>query len=665
MKAEETRLRPLIEPTKQLIIPLFQRFYIWDKKYWDILWNDLGELASDEDQQRTHFLGSLVFIPDENSSPSLSRFVVIDGQQRITTLLVILAAIRDLARAEEQINLADEINNKMLSNQYKQEDDYYKLLLSDNDHDAFQNILDEKQHQVHRLSDCYRYFREQINKHVQEFGSSQLRSMFEIIADRFSLVTITLATNENPYLVFESLNFKGHKLTEADLIRNYLFMRVPSKQQKSVYKEYWKPMEISLGDNLTEFVRHYLIMRTGTFVKKNEVYIKLKNDLSATEVLPSIKKLATFGSYYKKLLDPIQEPNKSISDALKRLNQLDTTTIYPFLLNCYQDYDQKHLTAEQFCDVVKQIENYLVRHFVCGSPSNELNKFFAPLYNQIAKQVSDNFATACTNILQKSKKYPNDAQFKSNLMTRKLYAGSNSERKTRFILESLERHHKHKEPVSFASLTIEHIMPQTLTDWWKEHLGDAWSEVHETYLHTLGNLTLTGYNSELSNAPFPDKRQEFVTNSHLVLNSYFKKVNSWCAKDIQNRAEQLAEQALNCWPYLGDANQGSQKIDGVIGTKPVILKVLDKTFPVKSWIEVLQRTLQTLAEQAPNRFAQLTDRYPHYIANNPHGLKRPKQLIDNYYIETGFKAENIDHFCRRVIDDLGYPPTVWVVITKD
>lgn len=655
MKAEESQLRPLIEPTTQLVIPLFQRFYVWDKKYWDTLWNDLRELTFDSDLKRTHFLGSLVFIPDDNFSPSLTKFIVIDGQQRITTLLIILAVIRDRARVNEEPKLAEEIEHKMLFNPYRDGDDYYKLLLSENDRSVFQDILDGKTGVLdHRLGECYLFFHE----HIQQLEAKQIRKLFDAIADRLSLVTITLASHDNPYLVFESLNFKGHKLTEADLIRNYLFMRIPQKQQKVIYQKYWKPMEDALGAHLTEFVRHYLT-RSGMVVKQSEVYATLKNRLGASDVLASIKELSVFADYYTKLIDPAKEPSKSIKSALERLNRLEITTIHPFLLNCYRDYRHEHLSEEQFATVIAQIENYLLRRFICGSPSSELNKIFAPLYNQAKQQNADDFVHACRIILQ-NKGYPNDAQLRKDLIEKKLYGRGDREKKTRFLLESLERQYKHKEPVNFDALTIEHIMPQTLTDWWKDHIGEDWKETYETSVHTLGNLTLTGYNGELSNGPFPAKRQEFL-KSHIVLNSYFQTSESWRKEDILDRTEQLIEQVLSCWPYFGDVSSNQLEFDNVVGRKPECVTILDRTFAVKTWREVLQLTLQTLAEHAPNAFATLNNYYPHYIAKSPQGFRAPKELSDGYYIETNLGALNINRFCLRAVETLGFSPKVWKI----
>ncbi|WP_295399127.1 DUF262 domain-containing protein [uncultured Thiocystis sp.] len=657
MQAKESRLRSLIDTTMQLVIPLFQRFYVWDRQYWNTLWDDIQELAEDTDQQRSHFLGSLVLIPADNLSLNLPKFIVIDGQQRMATLMVLLAAVRDHAREHEEPKLAEEIEQKMLFNRFEEGDGCYKLLLSDNDYTAFQTILDGKASLPdHRLSECHGFFRGRIRNPE----APPLRTLFETIAQRLSLVTITLETHENPYLVFESLNFKGHKLTEADLIRNYLFMRIPQKQQKSVYLKYWKPMEGAMGESLTEFVRHYL-SRSGTVVKQSEVYITLKKRLGSSDVFEAIKELAVFAEYYARLLHPDTESSKLVHNALESLNRLEITTVYPFLLNLYRDYSQNHLTDEQFAKSIGRLENYLVRRFVCGLPTNELNKIFAPLYNQIQQQLTDDFVQTFEVMLQ-NKGYPNDDRFRKDLIEKKLYGRGDREKKTRFLLESLERHYKHKEQVKIEDLTIEHVMPQTLNDWWKGHLGDDWTETHDTCLHTIGNLTLTGYNGELSNSPYPAKRQAFL-NSHLVLNGYFKAAENWRQEDILERAEHLVEQALNRWPYFGDPGFFKQPgTDGIVGTKPETLVILDRTFTVKSWREVLQFTLSALAELDPGQFDHLSEHVPQYIAKSPQGFRNPKELGDGYYyIETNLGAAAIHRLCRRVIETMGYSPTDWVV----
>jgi len=658
MQAHENRLRQLLDSTQQYIVPLFQRFYIWERNYWDTLWADLTELIEDDDPQRTHFLGSVVVIPAPDSAPGLPRFILIDGQQRIATLLVMLAVLRDGARQADDTELAAEIEQRFLVNQFKHGDDAYKLLLSQSDRIAFQHLIQAKTPRPeHRLCQCYDFYAKKLNApHAPD-----RRALLSATMDRLALVTITLAPTDNPYLVFESLNFKGHQLTEADLIRNYLFMRIPADQQEAIYQQYWLPMQDALGDHLTEYVRHFL-MRSGAFVKQSEVYVTLKNRLAQSDPRAALEELATFARYYAKLLAPEQEPSKTLSAALERINRLDVTTVYPFLLNVYHDYARHALSEAAYVEVLATLENYLVRRFVCGLATNQLNKIFPTLYAQTQQQNTASFIPALRQSLQ-TKGYPSDAQFRAKLREVKLYGRGALEQKARFLLETLEQSYQHREPVDLASLTIEHVMPQTLTDEWRSHLGAEWQTTHELYLHTLGNLTLTGYNSPLSNSQFADKRQQFA-KSHVELNQYFKTVEQWRKEDILQRAAVLTEQALQCWPYFGDAAEAVAVGDDVTGTKPESVTVLGTTHLVKNWREVLTQTLETLVTAEPAKFAQVLEKYPHYIAASPQGFRGPKPLGPDYFIETNLAASSIVRFCQRAVATMDLPSGAWSVAVK-
>jgi uncharacterized protein with ParB-like and HNH nuclease domain len=658
MQAHENRLRQLLDSTQQYIVPLFQRFYVWERNYWDTLWDDLVDLIEDDDPQRNHFLVSVVVIPATDSAPGLPRFILIDGQQRIATLLVMLAVLRDGARQADDTELAAEIEQRFLVNQFKHGDDAYKLLLSQSDRIAFQHLIQAKTPRPeHRLCQCYDFYAKKVNApHAPD-----RRALLSATMDRLALVTITLAPTDNPYLVFESLNFKGHQLTEADLIRNYLFMRIPTDQQEAIYQQYWLPMQDALGDDLTEYVRHFL-MRSGAFVKQSEVYVTLKNRLAQSDARAALQELATFARYYAKLLSPGQEPSKTLSAALERINRLDVTTVYPFLLNVYHDYDRRALSEAAYVEVLATLENYLVRRFVCGLATNQLNKIFPPLYAQTQQQNTAGFVPALRQSLQ-TKGYPSDAQFRAKLREVKLYGRGALEQKARFLLETLEHSYRHREPVEFATLTIEHVMPQTLTDEWRSHLGVEWQTTHELYLHTLGNLTLTGYNSPLSNNQFADKCQQFA-KSHVELNHYFKKVEHWRKEDILQRAAVLTEQALQCWPYFGDTAAAISDGDDVTGTKPESVTVLGTTHLVKNWRGVLTQTLETLATAEPAKFAQVLEKYPHYIAASPQGFRGPKPFGADYFIETNLAASSIVRFCQRAVATMGLPPDAWTVQVK-
>jgi hypothetical protein len=325
-------------------------------------------------------------------------------------------------------------------------------------------------------------------------------------------------------------------------------MRIQKDKQKKIYAQYWEPMQDALGDNLTECIRHYL-MKDGLEVKKDQVYVTLKDKVNPQNALESLQDLAKFADYYHKLIEPSREKNKLISNSLMRLKRLDLTTVYPFLLNCYEDFTESDLSLDEFVEVLKVVENLIIRRFVCNLPTNSINKMFPSLYSQIKQKIEGDFLEKLKKILT-DKKYPRDDDFKERLTEIDLYSSRVKAEKAQLILESIEQSFGHKEAVSLENLTIEHIMPQKLNKDWEKSLGEDWAETH-ALLHTLGNLTLTGYNPELSNSSFSKKR-DILLESHLELNKCFQEKTTWQKEDIEERSQNLADICLQIWPYFGD-----------------------------------------------------------------------------------------------------------------
>ena len=403
MKASETKLQALIEGTKQYVVPLFQRAYSWEKKEWEVLWNDLVELCG-ADNPRTHFIGSMVTMPTSSVPEGVAKYLLIDGQQRLTTIFILLALLRDKAKKNHQEELAEEINDTLLINRYKKAADHYKLQPTQIDREAFRELIHSgTNHTQNKISEAYSFFNRQLTK-----SGLDGETIKKVITSNVSVISIVLDQEDDPYLVFESLNAKGRPLTQSDLIRNYFFMKIHTNEQESIYAQYWEPMQIGLGNSLTECIRHYL-MKDGTFVKQSDVYYFLKERLLEGEPLKHLKELATFANYYQRLLDPNQETDKTIQKALARIKQLEVTTSYPFLLNCYHDYEQKKISASDFVDVLKVIENFIIRRFVCNMPANTLNKVFPPLYSQIRSRNSASFIDGLKSVLQ-TRGYPKNSE---------------------------------------------------------------------------------------------------------------------------------------------------------------------------------------------------------------------------------------------------------------
>lgn len=542
MQASETKLQQIIEGTKQYVVPLFQRVYSWERSEWKRLWDDIVELY-EMDIPRNHFIGSIVTMPTISVPEGVGKYLLIDGQQRLTTIFILLAALRNVAKDLEETELAEKINNTILLNPYEKGLDRYKLQPTQSDRNSFHQIIDNKDIVSSNISECYTFFKKQFSQ-----NSLNLEKIRKIICTNLSVVSVVLSSEDDPYLVFESLNAKGKLLTQADLIRNYFFMRIHTNEQESVYSNYWKPMQELLGDSMTDFIHHYLT-KSGTNLKKSEIYFSIKDGIGKEDPVDYLKKLNIFAEYYARFLNPDLEVTDKIKKHLHRLKRLQIYTIYPFLLNCYHDWKIMKITEKQFSFVLAIVENFIIRRFVCDIQTRELNKLFSALYSQSIKKSeteSKTFLESLTGILQ-NRDYPKDAEFKSKLIARKLY-GDNRTDKTKLILESIEESCHHREQVSFDNLQIEHIMPQTLNGWWAKHLEG--SSTHETMIHSLGNLTLTAYNPTLSNDSFTDKKNVFQ-NSHLELNKYFQDKENWRQEEIEKRALSLADISLTIWSYFG------------------------------------------------------------------------------------------------------------------
>jgi len=288
-----------------------------------------------------------------------------------------------------------------------------------------------------------------------------------------------------------------------------------------------------------------------------------------------------------------------------------------------------------------------------------LNKIFPQLYAQAILRNPGSLPNGVRSVLQ-SRGYPKDIEFRSRLVESRLYGAGERTTKTKLILETIETSYRHHEVVPFDSLTIEHVMPQTLTDWWQEHLGENWQADHELLLHTLGNLTLTAYNSELSNDPFPEKKVRFAS-SHVDLNSYFVPIATWNREAIETRSRKLADQVINIWPYFGDEQAAPVAADGVTGKVPRSLKILGQTTTVTSWRDVLTQTMATLAELEPEAFETLAQEYPRLISSDRNRFRRNRQLQNGYFIEVNLSAKDIYRFCTQAIETLGLSSHDWVV----
>ncbi len=546
MHADAVELKKILDANLQMIVPIFQRPYSWEKEQVKTLWEDIIKLY-DANNNAKHFLGPIVRSEASASSVDTRRLYLIDGQQRIITLMVLLACIRNSIKDENK-EIAEKIESGYLVNSLEKADNYYKLVPSEGDRNVFKAIIkgDDLGDVKSKLKDTFEFFSKKLKE--TKFDLEKLRG---IIINNLILVNIDVGKEENPYLIFESLNAKGTPLTQADLIRNYIFMKIGNEdKQKKLYSEFWRPMEGLLKNDLENFFWRYTL-KDGTFVKIQRTYANLKSEFETNNgknAEDELKKLNLYSKYYKRLIEPENELNEELRKRFIRHNRWEIRTEYPFLLNIYKDYVNSEISIEQFCEILDIIESFVIRRFFSRYPTNKLNTLFISLYKNLDKQ---NIINSLKKLLQND--CPDDEQFKEGIINFPIY--SSGAEKTSLILETIEESFHHKEPIRTENLQIEHIMPQSggntenLPQDWKTMLGNNYESVYSKYLHTLGNLTLTGYNQELGMKSFENKKR-LLRESHLELNKYFANITTWNETEIVRRAEALAKIALSIWGNL-------------------------------------------------------------------------------------------------------------------
>lgn len=537
---------------KQYVVPVFQRTYSWVWKHWDALWNDILGLWEEEEISKVHFIGSLVCMAGEHVPYAVPQYVIIDGQQRIATITILLSALRDIAKEKNFNELASKIQGKYLIDTFRKGLEKYKVISRSKDRQFLLGLIDGNLPSGESgIAGAYYYFRSEIASLIsnQPEPGLKLEKLFEIITKQLSIVMITLdAKEENPFAIFETLNERGLPLEEADLIRNHVFMQLLLNEQDKFDEELWTPFELMFAEtdiNLTAFYRDYL-MSNGKYVKQKEIYAQFKKHMKDTSKTPQqlVTELKRYGEFYLIIYHPETSQELKITEALGRIDYLDISTSYPLLLFLFDKLDAGALSLEDFLASLHSLESFVIRRSICRESTRPYSRWF-PMAVRDIKENSGNILTSLLTFLH-NKGWPSDERFKEDLQAFPLYRSEPL--KCRLILEELEKSYKHKEPVDLAAprIQIEHIMPRTLSEEWEKTLGDEWQHIHEMYLHIIGNLTLSGYNLELWNHPFPEKKNR-LAKSNLDLNKYFTSINVWDKAAIVTRGKKLAEEIANKW----------------------------------------------------------------------------------------------------------------------
>lgn len=556
MEAKATTLLIFFKENQnnQFVIPIYQRLYSWKKEQCKQLWDDIIKIGGN-DKMNGHFIGSILYVLDSNTH-SNNTLLIIDGQQRLTTITLLLIALRNYLNDEDEFleKFSREKIESYLINSDKDGDKKFRLILSESDKDTLLSLIDENRRKPSepslKIVENFKLFEEWIRK-----NTDKLETIFKGL-DKLMVVEISLERGkDNPQLIFESMNSTGKDLTQTDLIRNYIVMETEVEKQESFYNQYWRAMEEDFKQNETlfnRFVRHYLTIKTRDIPNISKVYEDFKRyqQERGIETEALLQDLQKYCGYFCRIVFK-KEADKDLNKALGFLVDLEMDVIYPLLLELYSDYSDGVLSKQDFIPIIYLTESYICRRTVCGIPSNGFNKFFASFTKKIQKDEYLKSIEKYFGSLTGNQKFPNDFEFKDSFITKELY-GRNKIKKeeTKYFLERLENFDT-KEPVNTQECTIEHIMPQTLNLEWERDLGENFQAIHDKYLHTIGNLTLTGYNEKYSNNSFQEKRdmEKGFKQSPLRLNQGLRDLESFGEKEIEKRANDLADWALKIWTY--------------------------------------------------------------------------------------------------------------------
>jgi uncharacterized protein with ParB-like and HNH nuclease domain/predicted transport protein len=572
VKAKESKLLKFLQGEKQFHVPIYQRTYSWLRPQCEQYWHDLLTAGRDPGVD-AHFLGAVVYMGrGVYSASDVSQLLVIDGQQRLTTTTLLLLALArhlgpvgevvmsaeadDGSVSESRITAARLRENHLVNRHEEGSDGYYKLLLTQSDRETLRRLLDSgplPKHASARVLDTLRFFEDRLGD-----PDLDLRDVYRGL-QKLVIVDVALEQGkDNPQLIFESMNSTGLDLTQADLIRNFVLMGLEPKAQAKLYTQYWQTMEGRFAgrdpQDFDRFVRDYLSLRvpTSTPARLDQVYAAFKRyAVGQPDTDALVKDLAELSKYYAAILAPATaEPDAEVRRALLDIAALKLDVAFPFLLQVYADWQHRVIGKPEVLQVLRLLESYLFRRSVCGINSQGLNKLFPDLPRRLDTGAYVQSLQDALFDLKTYLRFPRDGEFKEALAHRDLYQVKRLCGYTLLKLENFE----HKEPISLGDLTIEHVLPQTenLNVDWLEMLGPEAERIQSTYLHTLGNLTLTGYNSELSARPFTEKRdiKGGFKDSHLRLNADLAKLDQWTEVEIQARAARLAELAVRAWPAL-------------------------------------------------------------------------------------------------------------------
>lgn len=662
MDAGTVRLLEFLNKRKSIYrIPVYQRKYEWTEGQVDQLFYDIEKIALDPDY-RGHFLGTVVFVRSTFTGMG-TDYTIIDGQQRITTTFLLLKAIYDTL--EESDYRRDEIKVNYFINEHVEHEYKRKLISVESDRRDYEELLE------HNKSDKPTKIHMNYNRlmYLIQHSKATAIELYDALS-KVKIVYIELEQgrkDENPQTIFESLNSTGLSLTESDLIRNYLLMNEPPADQEILYKKYWSRLETLLTNaKISDFIRDYLTMKTAVISNKNKVYQTFKiyvqeQNVSSEAILEDLNKYA---EHYNLFLNPTIDET-TIQEHLLVILQLKSTVTYPYLLRLFDKYyNTKEISLDEFATIMSYITSYLVRRLIVNFPTNALNKVFGSMGKEIdnrkesisEKEAAVDFLMSRTG----SATFPRNEKLKESIMNNDVY--NRNHKLAKLILGKIESY-SHKETVDFEQMTVEHIMPNKLTPMWRVELGSNATLDHTLYKDVLGNLTLTNYNSELSNKPFVDKK-EYYSDSNLKITRDIANYNNWNKESIIKRANTLYEKIIRIWELPPDSysKNKQEQLSGemyysvyepitVTGKKPKMLKIFDDEYKVNNWKHTLVTYLEWLADFDLETYINLPkQRVFQKLLSYDKTVFRISEEVMGIYVETNLSAQYIYHYISSIAE---------------
>lgn len=687
MKGSELRLIEYMEGSKKrFIIPVYQRNYDWKIENCKQLYDDLIQVI--KNNSKTHFFGSIVSVYEPSGRNT--EFLIIDGQQRLTTMSLLFLAMYNLLEEKiiisEDESLKDQIYEDFLVDKYQPQEKRMKLKPIKNDQKAFSKLFNSKDDYIKdsNLTINYSYFYERIQK--QEITIDEL---FDAIC-RLEIINITLNNEDNPQLIFESLNSTGLDLSEGDKIRNYILMGLTKQKQDEYYEKYWNCIEKCTKYDVSSFIRDYLSVKQLVIPSQKKVYINFKKYVedSSLKIIEILEDLLSYAKRYNILLCG-KTSSKELNSCINRLNRLETTVTRPFFLEVLRLYDENQINLNEVAEAFSITESYLFRRTICDLPTNALNKIFLLLNREIMRYdgTDSNYIEKLKFALLSKKdraRFPNDDDF-SLMFTEKPIYQMNSKNKI-YILERLENFgtledkdiYRHYDEGEYS---IEHIMPQHLTPAWIKELGDSYEEIHDTWLHRIANLTLTAYNSKYSNSTFVEKKtmKNGFEDSGIRLNTYVSKKDKWTLAELRDRNDYLLKRALDIWAFPSTNYKPQEKqLDSYtlddeasfLSGRQIAKFVYKGTEqPVVSWVEMYTKVLRALYLEDKTIITKIAlstdDELSIHFSTNKRIFKKCDEIGDNVYVQTNTNTQSKLSVLNRLYKLYGMNPTDLVFYLRD